>query len=226
MFARPLLAMIAMLPWSAVSCLAAGLEVGVYLRSDGAATAPVLEAMRAELDTVLDRAGFHLKWWHGPSAQRIEAEELIVVDLRGACLVPRVLPSRRTSALQLELASTSVVGSHILPFSSLECGTLNDLIADSVLRTASHQRDQIYGRALARVLAHEFYHVLAKTHKHTARGVAKRTHSASELTADHFDFDPIALSQLRQYSKTGPDNATEAPSEPVPSTPTDSVSRQ
>jgi hypothetical protein len=229
MLARPLLAMIAMLPWSAVPCLAAGLEVGVYLRTDGGAPAPVLQAMETELKATLGRAGFRLKWWHGPSSRPIEAEELIVVDLRGGCQIPQAPSAHHLSSLQLELASTSVVGTEILPFSSLDCNTFNSLIAGSVSRLSAHQREQVYGRALGRVLAHEFYHVLAKTHKHTAKGVAKRAHSAEDLTAEHFDFDTNALTQLRQVAfasknQTGPDSALEAPAEPASLTLTDAVS--
>jgi len=227
MLARPLLAMIAMLPWSAVSCLAAGLEVGVYLRTDGSAPAPVLEAMQSELDAALNRAGFRVKWWHGVSSQSIEAEELVVVDLRGTCQVPRTPAVHRVSSVQLELAATSVSGAEILPFSSLECHTVNDLIGTSLLRLTAHQRDQAYGRALGRVLAHEFYHVLAKTNKHTAKGVAKKAHSAEDLLAERFEFDPVALAQLRQFAsrhQTGPESVVETPSEPVVTSITEAAS--
>jgi hypothetical protein len=85
-------------------------------------------------------------------------------------------------------------------------------------------RDFLYGRALARVLAHEFYHVLVHTHKHTSKGVAKKAHSADDLLSDHFDFDAVALAQLRQVNhqpvtaaknQTGPESVGETPTEPV-----------
>src|ERR1700676_4097836 len=119
MFARLVLAMIAMLLWSAVSCLAAGLEVGVYLRSDGGTAQPVLDAMRSELTSVLNRAGFRLKWMSagGRRSGPIEAEELIFVDFHGT-FDAHAGAKQHSSQLLLELASTSVVESQILPFSS------------------------------------------------------------------------------------------------------------
>ena len=231
MLARPLLAMIAMLLLSAEPCVAAGLEVGVYLRSDGAASTPVLDAMKSELDMALRRAGFRMKWWRNGSPQAIEAEELIVVDLHGTCRIPQRIAPHVITGLQLELASTSVVGKQVLPFSSVDCTTFNSLLSGSVLRAASDQREQLYGRALGRVLAHEFYHVLAKTPKHTAKGVAKRAHSAADLMADNFDFDSVALAQLLQHSarhtnvpaknQTGSENALEALPEPAVSSTSD-----
>src|SRR6185312_2773429 len=104
------------------------------------------------------------------------------------CQVPRTPPVHHVLSLQLELAATSVIGAEILPFGSLECHTLNDLIGASLFRLAAHQRDQAYGRTLGRVLAHELYHVLAKTNRHTAKGVAKRAHSAEDLMAERFKF--------------------------------------
>jgi hypothetical protein len=233
MYARPLLATIAMLLfWSAGPCLAAGLEVGVYLRTDGSAPEPILNAMKVELGSILDRAGFQMKWWSGQSTERIEAEELIVVDLRGSCQAPRTPSQRRAALHQFELGSTSVVGREILPFSSLDCGTLNDLLSGDVSRMKATLREFVYGRAMARVLAHEFYHVLARTHNHTAQGLAKKAHSANDLLADRFDFDSGALAQLSEVNRTaawqhalaarrqaktqtGSENALEAPAEPA-----------
>lgn len=220
MFARNLLAMIATLLVSTFSCLAATgaleHEVGVFLRSDGGISAPVLDALKREMNQVMNQTGFRLKWWVRQSATPIEAEEIIVVDLHGTCAVPRDKSRPLAHSSQLELASTSVVGSEVLPFSTLHCKTFNDLISTSLQQMPSSRRDAAYGRALARVLAHEFYHVLLRTRKHTANGVAKKSHSPDDLLAEHFDFDAVAISHLRQLHKlTGSEGALEAPPEPV-----------
>ena len=229
MFARICLAMIAMHPWSAVSCLAAARELGVYIRSDGGASAPVIDALKREVERVLGHAGYRAVWWVGNAAGPFEAEELIVVDLRGSCNVPKRTASPIRPINQLELASTFVADSQILPFSSLDCSTFNGLLSASLARLDKTEREPAYGRALARVLAHEFYHVLVRTHKHTAKGVAKKAHSAEDLLADRFDFDSVALGQLRlshpggaiaAKNQTGPESAislsrSETPAEPV-----------
>jgi hypothetical protein len=49
---------------------------------------------------------------------------------------------------------------------------------------------------MARLLAHEFYHVLAQTGDHTQAGICKASFSRADLLADHFDFDDVALERL------------------------------
>ncbi len=227
--------MIAMLPvWSSVCCLAAEHEVGVYLRTDGGVSQSVLSSLKTEMDTVLNQAGFRLKWWTRKSPGPIEAEDLIVVDLRGSCDVPQKLTIHQRSLLPMELASTSTVGSDVLPFSSLDCSTFNELMNAPLWRADKDYREFLYGRALGRVLSHEFYHVLVRTHKHTSKGVAKKAHSATDLLSSTFTFDEIALQNLRQSrssnasdvakKQTGSEGPpVEVPAEPVVAADTPSV---
>jgi len=50
---------------------------------------------------------------------------------------------------------------------------------------------------MARLLAHELYHILAQTDDHTMVGIAKARFSTADLLADHFDFEASALERLR-----------------------------
>ena len=65
-----------------------------------------------------------------PALTRLGArpEELIVVDLRGTCHVPPRQNSGHSTTFQLELASTFVANSQVLPFTSLDCSAFNDLM--------------------------------------------------------------------------------------------------
>lgn len=221
MSARVSWALIALLlVGSAVECLAARHEVGVFVRSDGGANGTVLTAAKDELARLLSQAGFSLRWWAGATAaEPVEAEELIVVDLVGVCRSPVARGDRRVPVADAgaELARTRVSGGQILPFSSLDCARVNSLIATPLARVNPGERDRVYGRALARVLAHEFYHVLSRTAKHTARGVAKRAHSADDLLGETFEYDSSALAQLRQSGTALPvlPGEAELPSEPA-----------
>jgi hypothetical protein len=47
-------------------------------------------------------------------------------------------------------------------------------------------RDRVLGRALGRVLAHELYHILSGTKRHSARGLAKASFAVDELISDRF----------------------------------------
>src|SRR5580658_1469108 len=57
-----------------------------------------------------------------------------------------------------------------------------------------------YGQALARLLAHELYHVLNQTAGHAQTGIAKAQLTAAELVAERFQFDGPAF--MPQISKS------------------------
>jgi len=63
---------------------------------------------------------------------------------------------------------------------------------------AGAQRDYLYGRAMARVAAHELYHVVIGSRDHGHEGVAKPAFSVGDLLDERFDFDRIALALLRR----------------------------
>jgi len=58
--------------------------------------------------------------------------------------------------------------------------------------------DVVFGRAIARVLAHELYHVLARTESHAAKGVAQRALSGSDLAADQLGLNPEDLDLMHR----------------------------
>ena len=58
----------------------------------------------------------------------------------------------------------------------------------------------VVGRALARVAAHEIYHIVAQTAEHQDKGIAKASFSTNDLTAARFDLDTWALTLMRPPS--------------------------
>ena len=67
----------------------------------------------------------------------------------------------------------------------------------------------LYGRSMARLLAHEFYHILAQTGGHAPTGIAKARFSTADLLADHFDFETVALDRL--HPPVTPTNSATSP---------------
>jgi hypothetical protein len=61
-----------------------------------------------------------------------------------------------------------------------------------------------YLRVLARVLAHELYHILTQSENHADSGVAKAALSVADLTGSPFEFDGAALG-LIQASRAAPE---------------------
>ena len=60
-----------------------------------------------------------------------------------------------------------------------------------------HARQAALGRALARVIAHEIYHIVGETTDHQYSGVAKASFSVRDLLTARFDFDMASLARMR-----------------------------
>jgi len=90
-----------------------------------------------------------------------------------------------------------VADGKVLPFSWVDCAALNRFLAPVASGQSQSQQDDLYGRSIARLLAHEFYHILAQTDDHAPAGIAKARFSTVDLLADHFDFETFALNKLR-----------------------------
>ena len=217
MYAR-LLALLCLLPVSTFLALAdsavpTGATLEVYVKGQESSTPDVLRAMNRELETLMLPAGFRIIW-RGASdpPSTAGAEHLIMVELRGVCMAQFSSMASRPLSFPLPLASSSVADGRVLPFSWVDCTALNRFLAPVVSGPSQSEQDDLYGRSVARLLAHEFYHILAQTDDHAASGIAKARFSTADLLADHFDFETFALNRLHPpptiASSTSSDDAS------------------
>jgi hypothetical protein len=166
-------------------------ELVVYLRAGASRNSASLASMQAEVSTLMRGAGYHVTWRiAGESSSDVDDATLVVVDLRGACQAPSRTAEFPAVPQGSILASTAVADGHILPFSWVNCDTLTALLGHSI---AGPQENQWYGRAIGRLLAHEFYHILTQEREHADSGVAKSAFNVHDLLAEHFDFEQTAL---------------------------------
>jgi hypothetical protein len=167
-------------------------DVAVYLRANAEHSTAALGEMKAELDTLMRSVGVNLHWWD----RRKESgayQELVVVELRGVCDAPHQLPPGRPLLNQSSLGSSAVADGQILPFSWVDCGALTRFIGPSVVDLPAPQRDFIYGRAMARLAAHELYHVLSRRSGHTQSGIGKAQFATADLLSDHLQFEETVV---------------------------------
>jgi len=202
MYAR-LLATLCLLPVSTLfaqadSDVLTGITLEVYIKGQEASTPDVLSAMNRELGTLMQPAGFRVVW-RGASdpPSTAGAEHLLMVELRGVCTAQFLSMASTPLSSPLPLASSSVADGKVLPFSWVDCTALNRFLAPVASGQSQSQQDDLYGRSMARLLAHEFYHILAQTDDHAPAGIAKARFSTVDLLADHFDFETFALNKLR-----------------------------
>lgn len=205
MYAR-LLALVGLLYVSALvgwagNVLPSGSKLVVLLRDPQGASAEVLDYMRLEAAEIVRPSGARVEWLSNATGIDVAGGVLVVVDLRGACF-PSPLDAHVDSVQPKlkHLGSTEVADGKVLPFSSVDCDAVWEFVASGLRREMPGRREFLFGRALGRVLAHEIYHVVAKTERHSHYGAGKSAVSAQELLADRFDFDSNALLRLHKSS--------------------------
>ncbi len=160
----------------------------IVLRSDSAASPEVLTAMKSETESLLDPSSIRLAWTTDSDGTQV-FDRVAVVHLRGACRVDGPLPG--TVQKNEPLGRTQVVNGKVLPFADVRCNPVRKLIAHDLAFEPSAEREELLGRALGRVLAHELYHILLRTTSHGGQGLARPAQSSSDLLASSDSFAPV-----------------------------------
>jgi hypothetical protein len=171
-------------------------RVVVYLAGDTAQPAgPVLQ-MRRELNVVMRSAGYRVDFLTRSSADRnVEDSPVVVVYLDGYCglAAGHTSPAPKTGA---SLAFSYMADGRVLPFSRVNCGNLTRMIAPALAGETPVERDYLYGRAMARIVAHELYHVLVGSRVHGRAGITQPGFTVGNLLADGFRFETAAVAEL------------------------------
>lgn len=128
--------------------------IAVYLKA-GASNPATLEYMKRELAQLMQPAGFVLEWGDAGGPPQAADAQLVVLELDGACEAPDGSGPLAAGIETDRLASASVSDGKILPFSSLHCDTLNCVLGEWLAAATPAGRQRLYGRALARLAAHE-----------------------------------------------------------------------
>lgn len=160
------------------------------------------EAMRelqAEMANLLKQANRPVEWKRlDEMGVGVSVSDLVMVKFRGDCrmeLSPMLLDERGP------LAFTHTTEGEVLPFSEVLCDKVKVAARSAMHGGQVASGNKLLGRALARVLAHEIWHMTSNSHKHSKSGVAKSSLSGAQLIAEKLEFDDHSAHQLTQ--KTG-----------------------
>jgi hypothetical protein len=133
--------------------------------------------------------------WRPLNGNRGEVSiELAVVTFRGRCDAAELSP--RYAAVGA-LGWTHVSNGTILPFAEVDCARIRTFLGRGLLAITPAERDDALGRAIARVMAHELYHILAGTSNHGAWGVGKSAYTVQDLLSYEFRFEEQESRALR-----------------------------
>jgi len=153
-------------------------ELAVFLDTGGPVAPGVLEAMEQEAGLLIAKSGVHLIWTTKTDRQAYES--LAVVTLHGPCGTELPPPTRGSEILGL----THIADGEVLPFADIRCDSVRRAIGREMRAAAPRDREELVGRALGHVMAHELYHVIFRTCHHSRKGFASARQSSSDLLAE------------------------------------------
>src|SRR4051812_8645733 len=162
-------------------------RLALYLGPAGTIDTETQRTMRAELQQLLAPAAIDVVW--KTLADRKGDENF---DIVAVATFDRTWGGTDSAApsMSASLADTSIADGHILPFFRIDCTRLMSILG----RNAA---SAVLGRALARLAAHELYHIVAQTTEHQDAGIAKAAFSTHDLTAPRFELDAWSVARMR-----------------------------
>jgi hypothetical protein len=170
--------------------------IALYTHFDHPAPQGVSEALQDELENIMQPIGMNFEWrsLHGVRGNEVSVE-LAVLTFKGHCDVAGL--TGRSDPNPGALGWTHVSDGVILPFSDIDCDRIRSFVQRDLLSIRTPDREEAFGRALGRVLAHELYHIFANTSRHGSCGVGKSAYTVSELLAEEFQFEGQESQALR-----------------------------
>lgn len=170
----------------------------IYYSFDSPPASAAFTSMQAEVAKIFDPARLSVEWRGLDGRSGEAASELVVVRFRGSCTAngAQTPASPRPAGRDDSLADSKIVDGQVLPFAEVDCGALRTYLGGE--RFADPP--SVLGKAMARVLSHEIYHILTASTAHAHAGVARAEHSRNELTAATFAFGKTETDWLKDWS--------------------------
>jgi len=147
----------------------------------------VFKALQDEVGSIMAPSGLHFSWIAQTAASGSEdLVELAVITFSGKCDIVDLDPHRSVSG---PLGWTHISNGVILPFAEVDCQGIRGFIQKQLRIISADDREEAYGRAIGRVVAHELYHIFANTTRHGSSGVGKSKYTVQDLLSARFQFE-------------------------------------
>jgi hypothetical protein len=160
--------------------------VSVFMDFDSMPVETSFRAMKKEIEGLLKSSGLKLDWRVSSENQVTgPSTAFVVVRFRGRCrLEAWPQPGEDDPPVGAQrLGFTHVANGHVLPFSEIECDQIRKSLAYIDPGATPAERQKAFGLAMGRVVAHELYHMLARTTAHAEEGMAKASQSLRDLAS-------------------------------------------
>ena len=170
--------------------------VGLYVRFEQQPDGAAEETVQRELRAILASVGFDFEWRSVDESTTEVWADLAVVTFKGDCAAGDLV--RKSRFHGGALGWTHISDGKILPFAEVDCDRIAAFLGPSLNHRPLPVRVKVFGRAVARVTAHELYHVFAQSAEHGSWGVAKAEFTTEELLSDTFRFHGGEARAMRQ----------------------------
>ena len=170
--------------------------VTLYTQFQQDPPAPVVQAIQNELQAIMAPTGLQFSWHPLTEAGSQVTSQLAIIHFKGECDTEGL---RQEAGFPGPLGWTHISDGEILPFIDVNCDVLRIFVQRDLIGVAAADRETVFGRAMARVLAHELYHLLANTRSHAGGGIGKAAYSVQELLAPILNFGKKECDSLRGF---------------------------
>jgi hypothetical protein len=157
------------------------------------------EAMKTELNAIMKGIGFQIDVKEKSSlAPKSQFAGLVMFRMTGHCDATPI-PLEALSDERGPLAMAYSANGEILPFGEVRCDRVRRSLQRSLGRGIPSQSNRLaYGSALAKVMAHEIFHMLAREPRHTKAGLTKDALSSRELLDHNLSLPESARQAIRR----------------------------
>jgi hypothetical protein len=171
----------------AASAIAASAPVTIVLDFQGAHSDKSVREMKREFEAIMQPSGLRFEWRLRSEAGRESFDNLVVVRFKGKCVLEPVgyLYDER-GPLAFTYSSDGVPQ----PFSEVECDKVTASVRGAMWGGEYAKADQLLGRALGRVMAHEVVHMFSNSAMHGKEGVAAPALSGRQLISPQLKLSP------------------------------------
>jgi hypothetical protein len=171
--------------------------VAVYHSPAQPTDSSTFHEMHKELQRLLAPAAIEIVWQRAGG----EIAKVATASFDGNCSVDEFSLLQPATGVGRTFGDTAVGQDWLVrPFFHVDCDKIVRTLRPSLDHLNVPMRHIIFGRALARVVAHELYHIVAQTMDHAEAGVAKPSFSTEDLIRERFDFSHASLERLLPLS--------------------------
>ncbi len=164
--------------------------IGIVYSVDRAPDSALVTASQNEMARLVEPTGLSLAWRNLASDGPGEFRDVFILRFRGDCSLQT--HRRRPEGNTRRLGDTQISEGRVLSFADVRCDAVRQYLAG-----ANAVDEPALASALARVAAHELFHMLTHSAKHPLAGIARAEFTPTDLLSPGFQFAPAQVGRIR-----------------------------